>query len=279
MKVMYMDESGKNIITNPAGKVFIFGGLIIEHKNIYSALNEFKKIYQDTRNLLKLQAKKDLDKQKLNNLITEDQLSNMMNDMFNDFELHATKMISRRDQTRGRKTQLNPWKYISEARIFEIIHDILSKLSPYIDNIYMFQMNKTQYTEYLTKNHLNISDEQSYDDMIGFIVDEYNNLLISNNTKGVLIPDKLDSLIRDKFVDSINNKNIVTFWAEPVTVESSSNAFTQLIDLITYFYYKIYIKDTRMSNYRAIDRAYKLYLKDKIIIKDFCNTHDVILLN
>lgn len=276
MKVMYMDESGKNIISASQAKVFLFGGLIIDQKNIYDALKTYKVIYQSAKYKIKKSAKKALDKEKLLGNITEKDVSDRMTKMFENFEFHAVNMISRKDKKRKNHFEENPWKYISEADIFRIINDTLSQLSPYIDDIYMFKMDKQHYLNYLRKHSIPETDEQSYDDMIKFIIEEYDLMLKESNSKGVLVPDRLDSNIREKFVDLVHKKNITSFWSEPITVESNSNAFTQLIDIITYFYYKIYIKDTKMANYRATDRAYKLYLKPKITVRDFCGSHDPI---
>lgn len=266
MKFVYMDESGKNIITQPKQQVFIFGGLIIDKSNIYKALEEYKCIYQEARTNLKIVVKQALKQEG----VSEKDISLRMQRMFNKFEFHAVKMINRKDISRnGKLIEENPWKYMNESEIFKIINNIFIRMSPYINNIYMFKVDKQPYINYLNAKGVQATDSLCNDDMIEFIVDECNMLLKSENSKGALVPDRLDSYIRDKFVEIINKKNSINLWAEPITVESNTNAFTQVIDIITYFYYKIYINDTNIYNFNGINKAYLKYLKDKIIVKDF----------
>lgn len=275
MKFMYMDESGKNLITQPKQNVFIFGGLVIDDEHIYQALKEYKLIYQQARERLKEIVKKELKKQG----VKEDDICKRMDKMFGKFEFHAVNMINRKDKVRkGKVIEENPWKYMSVAEIFEIINKIFIKLAPYINSIYMFKIDKKPYKDYLIKKGVKPTDCLCHQDMIEFIIEEYERFLKSNATEGALIPDRLDSDIRDKFVFNLHSKKSSTLWSEPITVESNTNAFTQLIDLITYFYYKIYIKDTNMYNYNAIRRAYLKHIKDKVIEKNFLDTRVIIFL-
>lgn len=275
MKFMYMDESGKNLITQPKQNVFIFGGLVIDDQNIYPALEEYKNIYQEARSQLKNLVKKELKKQG----IEEKELSIRMQKMFDKFEFHAVKMINRKDLVRkGKVIEENPWKYMSDAEIFRIINNIFIKVSKYIHSIHMFKIDKQPYIDYLNEQDVQATDFLCHQHMIEFIIEEYEKFLTSYSTEGALIPDKLDSGIRDIFVLSLHNKKSSTLWPEPITVESNTNAFTQLIDLITYFYYKIYIKDTNMCNYNAIRRAYLKHIKDKVLEKNFLDTKIKILL-
>lgn len=266
MKFMYMDESGKNIITQHRQKVFIFGGLVIDKSNIYPALADYKLIYQKARNDLKTVVKKNLKQEK----ISEYEISKRMMKMFDNFEFHAVKMINRKDIIRnGKLLEENPWKYMNEPQIFEIIHNLLTNMSNYIDTLYMFKIDKQPYIEYINNKNIKPNDLICHQDMIEFIIEEYEKILCAINTEGALIPDRLDANIRDAFVLSLYTKKSKNLWSEPITVESNSNAFTQLIDLMTYFYYKIYIDDNDMPNFRSINKLYSKYLKDKLIEKDF----------
>ncbi|WP_275373617.1 DUF3800 domain-containing protein [Clostridium tertium] len=275
MKFMYMDESGKNLITQPKQNVFIFGGVVIDAEDIYPALEEYKSIYQQARAQLKNLVKKELKNQG----VEEADIAIRMNKMFGKFEFHAVNMINRKDKVRkGLVIEENPWKYMSEAEIFRIINNIFIKLSPYIHSIHMFKIDKQPYMDYLNEEGVQATDHLCHQHMIEFIIEEYERFLKYNSTEGALIPDRLDSVIRDIFVLSLHSKKSSTLWPEPITVESNTNAFTQLIDLITYFYYKIYIKDTNMCNYNAIRRAYLKHIKDKVIEKNFLDTRVIIFL-
>lgn len=265
MKIMYMDESGKNIISQPKQNIFIFGGVIVDQSRIYEALNEFKDIYQNSRIKLKEMVKKEF----LKEGISEQEISRRMTKMFDKFEFHAVKMINRKDKYRGKKLiEENVWKYCPPTEVFKIINEIFIKISPYINSLYMFKVEKQSYIDYCNGLSITPSDSLCYEHMIEFVLSEYNSLLMSEKIKGAIVPDRLESRIRDNFVQAIHVQKYNTFWTEPIPVDSDTNAFTQLIDLITYFYYKIYINDTNMDNFKAIKKSYLKHIKDIVIEKD-----------
>jgi len=261
LKFMYMDESGKNIITQKSQSVFIYGGMILDKDNVYNALSDFKVIYQQNRNAIK---------KKLNDKITTEDKANKIHEMIGHFEFHAVEMFNPlRDKIKGGKVlKENPWKYCSIEQRFKVIHDILIKITPYIDKIYMFKVDKVSFIQYCSENGLTPKDALVDDSMIDFIIDEYSSWLKENGRKGAIVPDRLDSVIRDSFVNKIRTTCPESFWTEPIIVESYSNAFIQIIDIITYCYYMIYTNANTKPNFKAIQNVYNKHIKNIIIEKD-----------
>jgi hypothetical protein len=261
MKFMYMDECCKNLISNHNHTVYIYGGMIIDKKDVHAALSDFKGIYQRAKTYLKERMK-----QQLKN---NPDKGNIMQTVFDKFELHAAQIFNP-DHTirKGQIKRYNPWKYSDPRETFNILHTLIDKLTPYISEILIFKIDKSNILNYGTKKGINIDDNYVDEKIIEFIIEEYDTWLKKFNQKGALIPDKLDSGLRDKFVDKINMINPDFFWSEPIVVESYSNAFTQLIDIITYCYYLVYTNASHKQNFKAIQRLYYKRIKPKVVEKD-----------
>jgi hypothetical protein len=265
-----MDESGKNLITQDKQSVFIFGGMVLDKSNVYNALLDFKIIYQQNRDIVKKKLNEKLDEKINAGEMTIEEKSKKIHEMIGHFEFHAVEMFNpKRDKIKSKRVlKENPWKYCSTEQIFKGIHDILIKITPYIDKIYMFKVDKSSFIEYCNDKGLIPKDDLVDNKMIDFIINEYSNWLKEKDKKGAIVPDRLDSTIRDLFVDKIRDTCPDSFWSEPIIVESYSNAFIQIIDLITYCYYMIYTNANNKSNFNAIKKVYNKHIKNIIIEKD-----------
>jgi len=85
MEFMYMDESGKNIMTQQTQDLFVFGGLIINKDKVFVALSAYKIIYKRNREAIK----KCLNKC----IITQDKPQRIQK-MIDKFEFHAVKIFN-----------------------------------------------------------------------------------------------------------------------------------------------------------------------------------------
>lgn len=261
MEFMFMDESGKNILTQLNQDIYIFGGLIINKENVFLALDAFKTIYQEHRNALK---------QELKNKISTPDKGMRIQEMLFNFELHASNIFNpnKMQMRNGKLIRENPWRFYPASKRFKMIHDLFISITPYITKINMFRAEKTSYIEYCKQNNIIPNNDSLDEKMIKFIINEYNDWLCMNNKKGTLITDRLDSNIRDKFVHEIHISNHQQYWSEPITVDSQFNAFTQIIDIITYCYYITSIKATHKDNYNAIEKVFNLFIKPIMEEKD-----------
>lgn len=261
LKFMYMDESGKDLISQSDINVFIFGGMVLDKDNVFQVLTDFKEVYQKYR--LKLKAH-------LNQNISGPDKGKRIQRMLGSFELHASEIFNpTKDKRRGTKIyKENPWKYFPRADVFMLVDELLNAVKPYIESIFMYKVEKQDYLDYCTINQKEVSDGNIYDLTIDYILKDYHQWLSSQNKKGALIPDNLDSTIRDRFVKIMNEHSINDFWSEPIVVESHSNAFTQLVDIITYCYYVVYHKNKKKEHYDAIKRAYNKHIKELVKEKD-----------
>ena len=261
MILMYMDESGKNIITQSGQDIFIFGGLIIKQDDVFNALTKFKTIYQKYR--------KDL-RSHLNKNITGPDKGERIHKMLTNFEFHAVQLFNpQKNITRnGKMIKENPWQYYPDAKRFQLVNDLFYQMKPYIDQLIMFKVEKPNFISYCKNNSLVPSDKLVDDLMVDFITAEYDQWLKNRGLKGVIVPDRLDSKIRDNFVQKIQEYASPNLWTEPVCVESYFNAFTQIIDLITYCYYIMYTNAKTKPNYNAIEKVYNKTIKCLLLEKD-----------
>jgi hypothetical protein len=261
MILMYMDESGKNIITQPDQQIFIFGGLIIKQDHVFDALLKFKTIYQKYRTDLRFY---------LNQNISGTDKGDRIQKMLTNFEFHAVQLFNpKKNITRkGKVIKENPWQYYPDTKRFTLVNDLFYQMLPYIDQLIMFKVEKPSFISYCKKSGLVPKDELVDSLMVDFIIAEYNKWLKDKGLKGVIVPDRLDSKIRDKFVQKIKSYASPTLWTEPVCVESYFNAFTQIIDLITYCYYIVYTQAKTKSNYNAVEKVYNRTIKNLILEKD-----------
>ncbi len=264
MEFMYMDESGKNILTQPNQNFYLFGGLVLNNDNVYQALNVFKTIYQTARDELKIE---------LNLKIKTKDKAQRIQKMLDKFELHAARIFNPTKQNvrKGKLIEENPWQYYHPAKRFKMVHDIFIGIAPYVTKIIMFKVEKTPFLQYCTQNGLIPSNELLDEKMIEFVIGEYEDWLSGTKKKGTIICDRLDSSIRDSFVLKINASNHKQYWSEPVVVESHLNAFTQIIDIITYCYYMIISNATHKDNFKAIKNVYNKHIKGVLEERDLIN--------
>ena len=261
MEFMYMDESGKNILTQSNQNLFVFGGLILNKDKVFDALTAYKSIYKRNRDAIKIRLNK--------GIITPDK-GERIQKMLEKFEFHAVKIFNPNKQTvrKGRVIEENPWLYYPAAERFKLIHDVFINISPYITKVVMYKVEKASFLQYCSIKGLTPSDAMLTDKMIEFITDEYHEWLQKANKKGTIIADRLDSTIRDGFVTKINVSKHKHYWTEPITVESHLNAFTQIIDIITYCYYIVYTNATHKDNFNAVKNVYNTHIRKLLEEKD-----------
>ncbi len=256
-----MDESGKNIIKQTNQYVFIFGGIVIEKDNVYKALDDFKKIYQEAKFVLRKNLRKK---------ITSADRAERIKKIIEKFELHAVEMFNPKDNLtkKGVIRRENPWQYYPETEIYRVIHNILIKLSPYISNVQMYKVDKSKIMTYFKENGISPDDQLVYEYMIKFVIREYDQYLHRRQKKGALVLDNLDSSFREKFVEYLSENRSQLLWTEPVIVDSISNAFMQLTDIILFCYRIMYLESTHQKRYRTIEKVYNKFIKSLVIEKD-----------
>ncbi|WP_245754901.1 DUF3800 domain-containing protein [Pelosinus propionicus] len=252
---MYMDETGKNILGQTNQVVYMYGGVIIDNTKVYDALSIFKKNFQLAKKSVKDKwtvALRDSGK-------NEKEISADLSRLLIKYELHSREIFNPTvDFDKRGIIKLNPWKYHAPSEIGDIINKLLEEMSPFIERIYIFKTDKNSITDYLTSNGIaKPKDKHVNNRMVDFIVNQYGERLVSKNKKGVLIPDRLDSDIRECFVTKIKENSFGgRLWSEPVAVESYFNGFTQLVDIILYCYRIIYLHQTDKPAFIAIEQKY-----------------------
>ncbi|WP_140420199.1 DUF3800 domain-containing protein [Bacillus cereus] len=266
-----MDESGKNLISDPQQDIYLFGGMILDSQQVFQAIETFKPIYQRCRNYLKKVTKEALDKAVESGEIDEKMLQKTMDELFATFELHAVQMFNPyHKMKKGRIKHYNPWTYSDPTVRFQFLTKMITDMLPFISEISIYKVTKEEINDFFTRNNITPSDKFVDKAMIEFIIKEYNHLLEQDGKKGVLIPDKLDSGIREEFVVQINKHNANFLWAEPIVVESYYNAFTQLIDLLTYTFYLVETNANTKPNFKGIQRLYHKHMKKHVKVKELC---------
>lgn len=259
---MYIDESGKNMITQSSINTYFIGGLNVESERVFEALNKFKVKYQQAREKLKKQYRKNT---------PEAEKSKRISDTFFNFELHAVEMFNpTRDKKRKKLYRENPWKYSNKQEIIQFVNEILLEIKPFIKNVYIFKVDKPEILQYCRENGIQPKDNLLDDYMVEFVVNSFNDILISTNKKGTILPDNLESRIRDQFVIEIGKVGSKNLWAEPVVIDSASNAFTQIIDIITYCYYLIYTGkcEDDEKGLKPVKTAYTKHIEGLIVEKN-----------
>lgn len=263
MKFMYMDESGKNLISDPHQTVFIYGGLIIDHQNVEKALTDFKVIFQEARTYLKEEMRNNFEGNPA-------EKTEAMHKVFNKFEFHAVEIFNRRHKTKGNGEvkRYNPWKYAQPSTTFSLVRRLIEAIHPYISDVFIYKVDKSKLTTYFQATNTTPHDDFVHDEMIRFVINEYDQWLKQYDKQGALLPDKLDPDIRERFVQEINTYNSQAFWSEPIIVESYTNAFTQMIDVITYCYYLVYTNASNKPNFSSIQRLFYDKINKFITVKD-----------
>ncbi|WP_393947804.1 DUF3800 domain-containing protein [Lysinibacillus sp. PWR01] len=260
-----MDESGKGFLNSAEQKVFIFGGVILDRSNVYNALRDFKVVFQKHKQKLR-----EIINQQIPHENGSQVKSDRIHNMFSEFELHAAYLFNpeREDVRKGNVIKENPWKFYPNEVRMELVNEVFKAIDPYIEKIYMFKIDRSSFTDFCNDINSKPTDILSYQLLIPNVLKEYDSWLETNGGTGVIIPDRLDSKIRELFVEFLQDKSLQNLWSEPITVESYTNAFTQIIDLITYCFYVVYTDAQHKQNYKAIKRVYFKYLGKHIEIKD-----------
>lgn len=257
-----MDESGKNLMSDPKHNIFIYGGLIIDKENVENSLYKFKEVYQEARAYLQGEMRNKFEGEGSDK-------SNAMRQVFNSFEFHAVEIFNNRHRIKRSKiVAYNPWVYADVSQKFNYVRDLLEAISPYITKVFIYKVEKNLLKNFQKENGITIDDDYVDREMIKYIIKEYDKWLIKENTKGALLPDMLDSDIREKFVEEINLYKSNHIWPEPIIIDSSTNAFTQIIDIITYCYYMISQDLQHKDNFKAIQRLYHQKMEKHIEVKD-----------
>jgi len=266
LKFMYMDESGKGFMNSSHQNFFIFGGLILDKDKVYDALSDYKQIFQKHRKELQTRVNQGIPFVK-----GSEEKSNRIHNMFSKFELHAADIFNPGlDDKRGNIiVKENPWKYYPDSNRLELVNEVFKTIGPYIDKIYMFKIERQDFIDFCNKViNIKPTDQAAYRFLIPFVLEEFDLWLTSNNKTGAFIPDKLDASIREKFVIALRDHSSDNLWAEPITVESYTNAFTQIIDLITYSFYIVHSNAQHKANFNAIRKAYNKHISKFVEIKD-----------
>ena len=247
----------------------MFGGLIINKEAVFEALAAYKRIYQKNRKAVK---------NRLNINIKGEDKGPRIQKMLDKFEFHAVQIFNpyKENRRNGKLLQENPWKYYPAAERFKLVHDVFISIAPYITKVVMFKAEKQSFLNYCETKGLTATDKMLTENMIHFIISEYQEWLHEEGQHGTIITDRLDPAIRDEFVAKIHASKYKNFWTEPVTVESHLNAFTQIIDIITYCYYMVFTNATGKENFKGIKNVYDKHIKGILEEKDlvdFLNQH------
>jgi hypothetical protein len=276
MHFLYLDESGKDLYTDPQNKgIYIFGGIVVNKNNVHDTLNNFKPIYQKFRRKVK---------EEVQNQLGEANHNDATKVMFN-FEFHATEIFkTKRDQS-------NPWSYFDPQNKFRMVYELIDTVIDSVECVYIFEINKNELNDYRNgkglsepdkKHEKRQLDKELDKEIIKMVVDTFNQFLIETGTKGSIIPDRLNSDIRENFVSYMKNNPSDLCWSEPILVDSNLNAFTQLVDIITYVYLKYRTLDptskkTKVQDFhRAMNRTYKQRIEPKAVIVNLVDIYNEI---
>lgn len=257
MKVMYIDETSKNIFTEPSHPGnYVFGGVVIKKDDIHSFISKFK--YHTVSHERKLRMKVpngNPNKSK----------------MFNSFEFHAKEML--KNHRYNPNTEKNVWCYYSKAEKFQAINNIIADVDKYVEKYLFYVVNKENFIECYSGELGKLSrnrDKNNFCDskMIETIITDYNSRLFKTGHKGLIVPDELDSNIREMFLNSYNElkDDLTQLWLEPITVFSHKNAFTQYVDIITYLFNVYYSEIEDKSYYSSAKKIFTEKIKEKIEI-------------
>lgn len=274
MDIMYLDESGKGLFTNPVHKgLYLFGGMIVNKAVVYDCLNKFKPIYQEHRKELRKILRKE---------IAGEDREQVLKTLMNNFEIHSVKIFNTKEP------YTNPWYYYPVEKKFRLLNDLIDVAIDSVEVVYFFRAQKVSIGKYIDEqNYIMPShfkekvfyDRKTDEYMIKFIVSTFHDWLDEKGRKGTIVPDELEPHIREGFVEAMKNIGSSLCWDEPIVVNSAMNAFTQLVDIFTYIYFKLENTpegetentsgvDGSFNLIKAIRRIYKKKIKDKVIVLD-----------
>ena len=273
MEFLYLDESGKQLYSYWGSKgLYVFGGIVVNRDKVFESLSNFKPIYQNHRWAVR---------EAVRAAYTGDDRNNIGNIM-KKFEFHAAAIFKKAIDRE------NPWYYYPAQDKFRMIYELIDGVIDSIDHIYIFEAKQDEIDSYRAAKGLVAptlkSKKKELDaaidiDMVKLIIDTYYKHLLASERKGSIIPDRLDADIREHFVGHMNTYPSEQCWSEPIVVDSSLNAFTQLVDVITYVYIKYKTLDPLATDefdsnfYRAMKRVYKTKLKDKAQIINLVDSY------
>lgn len=267
MKFIYMDESGKQFLNDSFRNRFLFGALIIDRKNVPPALKAFKESFSKLKDKVKQGIREDSKNTGLSDNMSSDRSTRIID----KFEIHSNEVFNpHQDKKRGTATIENPWKFIKEDEALELLSELLLKIHPFIESIYMFEIERASYKSFFSppKHKLPVAQNE----LIKYIVEDFHHLSQEQSTYITIVTDTIDSKSRDLFIDEIFSNNYDNLWVEAILVESYKNAFIQLIDLITYLYYLDYSgqldKEQPSKPFKRFKKHYKEHYLNKMVIKD-----------
>lgn len=282
MKFIYMDESGKSFLRSTIDTRFIYGALSIERENVAKVLKVFKEIFKDAKSKVHEGVKKHPEFQVPKKGTLEEkslingERGNKIEKTLENFEIHSVDLFNpTKDKLNNQREiiKYNPWQFIDSSDRSKIIEDLFKSITPLIGNIYMFQIEKESFNTLFTNNETMKQREKTASKVIiQFVLEELNSLAVSEGERFALIMDTLEGKTRDAFVTEIEENKYPMLWAEPIVVESHTNAFIQLIDLFTYVFYLEYSGKIEEPEFKRVRNSYRKYPKKIIITKDFMDS-------
>lgn len=263
MKLVYIDESGKGFVNDPQQDYFIYGGIAVEKENVETVLNIYKTHFKKAKEKVKKSYEENL-----KTTMSEEDYSNFMRELSEKFEIHSVEVFNptREKVRKGVLKKANPWKHISPVELSKMIEDIMVEIFPYIERIVMFKTDKDKFLDFCGEKSFEKTNEKADELIIECVLDTFNEMGSSTDSHVTLVTDMLSSDTRELFVKKINEKtaNLHKLWAEPIIVESSKNAFTQIVDILTYLYHLDVSGKIEKEQYKKIKSVYKQQIKDKI---------------
>ena len=267
MNVMYIDESGKNLFSDGNNKgLYVYGGIILNKDKVYECLNRFKFIYQKHRREIHLLLREQI--------IEDDPMtkSEKVRVLMANYEIHAYYMFNKAEPNK------NPWFYYGGREKHLLIKELIDSVMELIDAVYYFQADKETLSLYYDEIKLTgdndkqtnkLRDKTTEKELLELMIKEFHDWLEKRQRKGLIIPDVLDEKLRESFVSKMYEYKSYRCWDEPILVDSGSNAFTQLADLVTYIYMKI--NTSHLKSNKSFRKLYKQKIQEKAVICDLTN--------
>lgn len=183
--------------------------------------------------------------------------------MFQKFEFHGRELFASNVVINADKEK-NVWNFYTNPEKFKAVNDLIKDIDLYVESYVFYVANRSKvevaYVTELSNIH-KLSDGDMFCDslLIEKMITDFSKKLNESKTKGLIVPDRLDSKTRNEFL-SIYAKEIAqldNMWLEPIMVHSHKNAFTQYVDLITYLYYVYTSNLTGRSYFESTKRIFE----------------------
>lgn len=265
MKFIYMDESGKGFLNSPSQNMFVYGALIVEKNNVSKALTIYKKLFTRAKEAIKKGMREDKELA----LRPSQERADHIHSVLEKFEIHSVDVFNPKKDSGRRKE--NPWKYADTVERSIIIEDLLKEIKPMVHKIFMFKIEKQPFNEFVKKIHQPSSETLANHLFMPFMFGTLNDWAEIDESKIALITDTLDAPIREDFIKYLSEGPYDNLWSEPILVESHKNAFTQLIDLITYLFYMDKSGKLDLTEHKRLRKIYRSEIRDMIDVKDLVN--------